>query len=332
MELQTTKRMNLWKKILLGICSFLIFLVAAGVVYEAVSSYIGVKQSPPPGKLVNVGDFDLHIHKQGSGSPTIILETASGSTANVWNDIPKELAKFTTVVTYDRGGYGWSEKATTERTGENIVKELYTALKKENIEGPYIVAGHSLGGMYTRLFAQTYSDEVEGIVLIDARHEDYSKETNPILLAAGFDPVLSGYPAKHILTLLKQTGVIRLLNMGNPEMEESINIELRPKFFEAREAELRDMAVTEDAIRNQSLGDIPLRILTHGQPEDLTLVGLTQEQSQIMEDVWQQQQEQTLQISSNSQLIVAKNSGHYIIHDEPQLVIDVIKDVVDQIK
>ncbi|WP_059283765.1 alpha/beta fold hydrolase [Bacillus coahuilensis] len=176
MELQTKKQMNIFKKIWLGGISVVFLLLALGVVYESISSYIGVKNSPPPGQLVDVGDFKLHIHKQGTGSPTIILESASGSASNVWHDIPNELATFATVVTYDRGGYGWSEKASSDRTGVNIAKELYSALKKEDIEGPYILVGHSLGGMYSRLFAKLYSDEVEGVVLIDSRHEGYSEK------------------------------------------------------------------------------------------------------------------------------------------------------------
>ncbi|MFE8701353.1 alpha/beta fold hydrolase [Cytobacillus sp. FJAT-54145] len=337
MELKTKsivkKKKPIWKKIFIGFVSIILLVLAFGISYEAIASYQGIKKYPAEGKLVDVGDFKLHINKMGEGKPTIILEAASGASSTIWKDIPEELSEIGTVVTYDRGGYAWSEKATTERTGENIVNELYTALKEEEIEGPYIVVGHSLGGMYARLFAQTYKEEVAGVVLVDSRHEDYSKETNPIIEAAGHDPALMGMPSKTLINLLKVTGVVRLLGESDTREEQiTMNIEGRSKFFHAREDELRNIDQVEDSIRNHSLGDIPLTIMTHGIPIDSTPFGISKENSDKMEEIWQEQQKQMLNLSTNSELIVAENSGHFIIHDEPELVINEIKEMVGKIK
>ena len=184
----------------MGLAGICLLLLGIGVVFEAVSNYFGVQKYPAPGKLVNIGGYNLHLNKHGEGKPVIILETGSGASSTIWRDMPEKLAAYGTVVTYDRGGYGWSEKAATERSGENIVNELYTALKNEGLEGPYILVGHSLGGMYSRLFAQTFPNEVAGLILLDTRPEDFSNETELIFHEAGIkNAVLEGTPSAPFL-------------------------------------------------------------------------------------------------------------------------------------
>lgn len=331
------KKKPLWKKILITITSIVILVVISGFSYEAIASYQGVKDYPPEGKMVDAGEFKLHLQKQGEGKPTIILEAGSGASSLSWNDLPEELAKYGTVVTYDRGGYAWSEEPTTERTGENIVKELYTALKNEKIEGPYILVGHSLGGMYVRLFAQTYKEEVGGVILLDGRPEDYSKETDHILEKAGVDPILLGSPPKHVLSLLKQSGIIRLMkdsmlkDIPEEHRSKALNVEFRTKYIHAKENEMQYITKLEDSIRSQSLGDLPLSVVTHGIPIDGSMIGLSKEVDQKMETIWQEQQTEMLKLSTNSELIIANNSGHAIMHDEPELVVDVVRNMIEKV-
>lgn len=184
----------------------MLLLIGAAFLYEWFASSQAKKDFPPPGTLVQVDGYQLHMHKQGNGSPTILMEAGSGETSLSWRDIPAELAQHATVVTYDRAGYAWSESAPTERTGANIVKDLHAALEKENIRGPYIMVGHSLGGMYARLFAQTYANEVQSLVLIDARPEDDERDTKALLEQAQFQ----GNPPASLLSLLKVSGTFRL--------------------------------------------------------------------------------------------------------------------------
>ncbi|TWT00509.1 alpha/beta fold hydrolase [Planomicrobium sp. CPCC 101079] len=328
----------LWKKILFSFVALIVLLVISGIAFEAVASHQGAKKYPPEGKMVDVGDFKLHLQQQGNGKPVILLETGSGLASKSWKDLPKRLAEYGTVVTYDRAGYAWSEEATTERTGSNIVRELYTALKKEKIEGPYILVGHSLGGMYSRLFAQTYPEEVGGIVLLDARPENFSKETTPFFEEAGLDPASVNMPSANTLTLLKRLGVIRLMensvlpNLPENEQDRAMNIEMQPKFFQAQEQELKNLTDLEDSIRDQTLGGLPLTIITHGIPTDATAVGISAENSREMEKTWQEQQKQLLALSTDSKLIVAKNSGHFVMEDEPELVFGAIKERIEQAK
>ena len=109
----------------------LALLIGSGFVYERIASEQARRNDPPPGRLVDAGGYRLHIHKFGAGSPTIVLEAGSGETSLSWRDIPEQLAAYATVVSYDRGGYAWSEPASTERTGANIVRELHAALEQK---------------------------------------------------------------------------------------------------------------------------------------------------------------------------------------------------------
>jgi len=328
----------LWRKILFSLMALVVLLAVSGVVFEAIASHQGAKKFPPEGRLVDVGGFSLHLQKQGDGSPAIVFETGSGVASTGWGDLPKRLSRYGTVITYDRGGYAWSEEAATKRTGANIVRKLYTALKKEKIDGPYVLVGHSLGGMYSRLFAQTYPEEVAGVVLLDARPEDFSKETAPFFEKAGLDPVSVNTPSAGTLTLLKRIGVIRLMensvlpDMSEEEQDLAMNIELQPKFFRAQEQELNNITDLENSIRGHSLKSIPLTIITHGIPTDSSGFGISPRNGEQMEKIWQEQQKQLLNLSSESKLIVAEKSGHFVMDDEPELVFNAIKERVEQAK
>lgn len=328
------QRKSISSKILLIGKSCLVAIVLAicsGFVYEAIASKQGAASFPPPGKLVDTGDYGLHLVKRGSGSPTIVLEAGSGETSLSWRDIPDELAKFATVVAYDRAGYAWSEEAKSERSGQNIVRELHEALKKEGLEGPYIMVGHSLGGMYTRLFAQTYSNEVTGLVLIDSRPENDERDGKSILEKENF----SGNPPVLVMKLLKQTGVMRifsdwLLEGIIPEEDRNvfINVISTPQFFEAKDKEGRVAYMTEDAIRGQQLGHLPVRIIARGVAPDYASAGISEEGGRKLEALWQEGQRAMLDISTNSELIIAETSGHMIMHDQPELVVEIVRELI----
>ncbi|MCU6791346.1 alpha/beta hydrolase [Paenibacillus sp. WQ 127069] len=322
-----------WKRILLIFVSAIIFIIGSGFIYEWISSKQAEANFPPQGKLVDVGGYRLHIHKIGTGSPTIILEAGSGETSLSWRDIPDQLAKSATVVSYDRAGYAWSEKANRERTGANIVSELHSALKKEGIDGPYILVGHSLGGMYTRLFAQAYRDEVTGLVLVDARPENDERDTRAIYEQEKF----AGNPPATVLKLLKMSGSLRLFQdvlleglVAKEDRDSFINVMAKPSFFEAKEEEGKLANSTEDAIRGQNLDTLPVRIIARGVPQDYAKAGVSEDNGKRLEEIWQAGQRELLKISTSSQLIVAKKSGHMVIHDEPSLVVETILSLLER--
>lgn len=330
---KSKRKFRVLKFVLLFFCSVLV-IIGAGFLYEWYASSQAKEDFPPPGKLVEAGGYKLHIHKQGNGSPTIIMEAGSGETSLSWRDIPSELAKHATVVTYDRAGYAWSEAAPTERTGANIVQELHLALQNEGIDGPYVMVGHSLGGMYARLFTQMYSNQVQGLVLIDARPEDDERNTKALLEQDHF----KGNPPASLLSLLKLSGSFRLFPdfmleglVAEQDRDAFINVIATPSFFRAKEEEGNLAYTTEDAIRGQKLGSIPVRVIARGLPQNYAQAGISTEVGQQLEAIWQAGQRNMMNLSSDSKLIIAEQSGHMVIHDEPELVVKTILELVSNI-
>ncbi|MET3211046.1 UNVERIFIED_CONTAM: pimeloyl-ACP methyl ester carboxylesterase [Paenibacillus sp. PvR008] len=328
------QRRRTWTRNMFFVISCLLLVVISGFVYEWIASKQDKLQYPPLGKMVDAEGYRLHIHKLGSGSPTILLESGSGESSLSWRDIPEKLSSFATVVSYDRAGYAWSEEAATPRTGENIVRELHLALKNTDIQPPYILVGHSLGGMYSRLYAQTYRDEVAGLVLVDARPENDARRTNEIY--AKERPKVN--PSPFISILLERTGAFRLfpnfMLAGRVEYQDRkafVNIVASPKYFRSVAEEGNLANTTENAIRGQHLGNLPVRVIARGIQQNLTQFGISKRGNDQIEQSWQMGQREMLKISTNSKFVVAKKSEHMIIHDQPELVIQVIRELISNI-
>jgi pimeloyl-ACP methyl ester carboxylesterase len=117
---------------------------------------------PPPGKMVDVGGYRLHIHCTGSGSPTVVIESGWGDMSASWGWVQPEVAKTSRVCAYDRAGVGWSEPSPHPRTAREFAKELHTLLANATEPGPYVLVGHSLGGYTVRVYAHDYPAEVAG--------------------------------------------------------------------------------------------------------------------------------------------------------------------------
>ena len=140
---------------------------ALGVVYQALGTRRDRRIYPPPGRLVDLGTHRLHLLESGSGGPTILLEAGLMSTVLSWSELQHALAGSFRVVAYDRAGLGWSELGPMPRTADRIVDELHTLLERAPISPPYVLVGHSFGGLTMPLFAARFPDEVIGMVLVD---------------------------------------------------------------------------------------------------------------------------------------------------------------------
>ncbi len=332
-EMKRTTGGKWWKRISLILLAVIVGVIGSGFLYEAIASRTAAKNYPPPGKMVDAGGYSLHMVKKGSGAPAIIFEAGSGETSLSWRGIPDQLAPYATVVTYDRAGYAWSEEADSDRTGANIVAELDTALKAEGIEGPYIMVGHSLGGMYARLFAQTYRDEMAGLVLVDARPENDERDTKEILEAEHF----AGNPSSWQIKLIKRSGLLRLFQdvllegmVAKEDRGHFINVISKPAYFDAKDNEGRLSSLTEDAIRGQDLGALPVRIIARGIAPDYASVGISEEGGRKIEEIWRAGQEAMLEISADSRLTIAKKSGHMVMSYQPELVVEAVMDLLGE--
>ena len=143
-------------------------LASIGGGYETVREAADARAYPMPGQLIDVGGHRLHLNCTGSGSPTVVLEPGAGEMSSNLGWIAPAVARDTRVCVYDRAGRGWSEPADTAQDGAQIATDLHTLLQRGHVPGPYVLAGHSFGGLYVLTFAARYPDEVAGMVLVDS--------------------------------------------------------------------------------------------------------------------------------------------------------------------
>jgi pimeloyl-ACP methyl ester carboxylesterase len=143
-------------------------LASVGGGYETVREAVDARAYPVPGRLIDVGGHRLHLSCTGSGSPTVVLEPGAGAMSSTLGWIAPAVARDTRVCAYDRAGRGWSEPADAAQDGLQIATDLQTLLQRGQVLGPYVLAGHSFGGLYVLTFAARYPDEVAGMVLIDS--------------------------------------------------------------------------------------------------------------------------------------------------------------------
>jgi pimeloyl-ACP methyl ester carboxylesterase len=143
-------------------------LASIGGGYETVREAVDAKAYPMPGRLIDVGGHRLHLSCTGAGTPTVVLEPGGGEMSSSLGWIAPAVARNTRVCVYDRAGRGWSEPANTAQDGAQIATDLHTLLERGHVPGPYVLAGHSFGGLYVLTFAARYPDEVAGMVLVDS--------------------------------------------------------------------------------------------------------------------------------------------------------------------
>ena len=169
------KRVN---RIVLWVAAAIVVVVIGAVGLQSLLSHLSLRNNPPPGRLVELNGRQVHLLCSGEGAPTVILEAGAGSLA--WMSVFSEIAELTRVCTYDRPGYGWSEPASSPRTAETIVQELKMLLQAADIKPPYVLSGHSLGGLLMQLYAARFPNDFEGVVLVDSSHPDQVHRTSDL--------------------------------------------------------------------------------------------------------------------------------------------------------
>lgn len=146
----------------------LLALASLGSGYETVRAVVDAGASPVQGQLVDVGGHRLYLNCTGSGSPTVVLEPGAGLMSSDLALVAPHVAAATRVCVYDRAGKGWSEPAATPQDGAQVATDLHTLLQRGNVPGPYVLAGHSFGGLYALTFAARYPHDTAGLVLVDS--------------------------------------------------------------------------------------------------------------------------------------------------------------------
>ncbi len=152
--------------VILAVFCFVVAILLAGFIYQTVGKLRDRGRFPAPGCLLTIGGQTFHVVEKGSG-PTVVLESGIASTSIAWLKVQAELSKCARVIAYDRAGLGWSSRPHTPRTLENVVDELHALLHRIEARQPFVLVGHSYGGLVVRLFSKLHPDEVAGIVLVD---------------------------------------------------------------------------------------------------------------------------------------------------------------------
>jgi pimeloyl-ACP methyl ester carboxylesterase len=295
-----------------------------GSLYQSFSERLDLQAHPMPGELVDVGPYEMHIYCAGSGSPAVILDSGLGDTYISWKKVQRPIAQFTRVCSYDRAGLGFSDYSRHPSTSRYFAQELHTLLHNAGIPAPYVLVGHSMGGFDVRLYASLYGREVAGMVLVDSSHPEQQKRLPPALK----DMDATWLREEELFEFAMPFGIPRLLGFcGNdPEVRAA-----DCNFHSVRESVAELKSISESAAQTAttgSLGDLPLIVLS--SDPNMPQPDLPEDLVKPTSDVWQKLQEELSHLSTRGTRIIAKNSGHYIQLDRPDLVIEAVHNVVDQ--
>src|SRR5580700_7027956 len=310
-------------RVLITIITALLF---AGFLYENISETRERRFHPMPGQLIDVGAYRMHIDCIGRGTPTVILDSGLGDSYISWRKVQPHIARFTRVCSYDRAGLGYSDFSPRPRTSKDFAQELHILLHNAGIIPPYLLVGHSMGGFDVRLYASLYPSEVAGMVLVDSSHPEQQKRLPPAIN----DLDATWLREQEFFAFTMPCGIPRLLGFcGNDPAIRAVDC----NFHSAREGVAELKAISESAAQTAatgSLGDTPLVVLSHDPatpqfdlPEDLV---------KPANDAWEQMQEELTRLSTRGKQIIATNSGHYIQFDRPDIVIEAVRSVADQIR
>ncbi|MEO8050527.1 MAG: alpha/beta hydrolase [Acidobacteriota bacterium] len=319
----------------------LVVLACLGAVYQIIGNWRDARRFRQRGRTVQAGQLKMNIDCTGSGSPTVILEQGGGMPGIGWMKIQPKVAEFTRVCSYDRAGYGWSEPGPMPRTVPRMAKELKTLLDASGEKGPYVMAAASLGGPIVRLYTGIYPNDVVGVVLVDASHEDQLKRVKsvqpPELIAENNRENASYERWERIRSpFMLHLGIERLMVhhtkqsalMPQEFWEAYLYLSQRPVFKETTSSEIQSLPESSSALRAVNLGDRPLIVLTGGKMTFTPQPFLTGEIEDKIRNVWiHELQAEQARLSTRGKQIIVPDSGHVIMFERPDAVISAIHEV-----
>ncbi|MGB3560458.1 MAG: alpha/beta hydrolase [Geitlerinemataceae cyanobacterium] len=313
-------------------------LLILSTFYQGISSIIEDRKSPP-GKRINVGNCSLHLYSVGEGKPTIVIDHSLGGVEGYL--LVNRLAHFGRVCIYDRAGYGWSDCSPDSRTSAQIVNELETLLTRAQIEPPYILIGDSFGSYNMRLYAHRFPEKVVGLVLTDGLHED-GMLNMPASLRILKLIFISGFWMSVLGSIL---GIIRLLKNGKafeflkPELREFHQSELasikrsfcRPKHWWTMSRELWSLDASGHQVKTakqlENLPIINIKANSFFKPSFLTRLTPLQSANRLRDRM----HESLMGLSSETRQIDANKSGHFVWVDQPELIEEAVKLILEKI-
>jgi pimeloyl-ACP methyl ester carboxylesterase len=305
-------------------------------------------------RLVDVGGRRLNVYCVGSGSPAVVLDAGLGGSTFDWRRVQERIARRTRACAYDRAGMGFSDPAPPPRDAGAVVGDLHVLLQRAAIAPPYVLVGHSLGGMHVRLYADRYPREVAGMVLVDPATEDQDLIFHAISPAVARLDVAEAKMHKDCVAAAAR-GAIRdgtraFKECGLPDASQ-IRAACREQgpqvcalarlYVQQREGarywnELAleaaaggDRSSSQVRFEQRDYGSMPLIVLTAGRSDGIPIP--KREQTRVW-GVWKQMHDRVAALSSRGVNVVVPGSGHYIQLDKPDAVVSAVEKVVHQVR
>ena len=314
------KRVLKW--IAVGLVSLLLFLLGFGAVYQRVAVASAFNRYDPPGRMIDMGSYDVHIHCIGRG-PSVVLESGFGGWSIDWRSVQPQIARFARVCSYDRSGFGWSDRgpaAATTRSGR--ARELHTLLRRAGVRGPHVLVGHSLGGFFVREFARLYPKDVAGLVFVDSSHEEMGSRVTK----QEREEAVGQLRLLRIGRYLMPFGLQRLMRLpvsNAPDLPADTRAEAKAVGYRSSSYfALYDEA--SNLLAEESQGKLKLARIP-----DVPLAVLASEENIDDVDVWRELQQELADLTTDSTLQVVEDSGHFIHVDQPTVVVRAINAVTD---
>ena len=261
--------------------------------------------------MVNIGTHSLHIRCTGRGGPTVVIDTGVGDTSERWQPIQAQIAQVTRVCTYDRAGYGSSEPGPLPRHSQQAAGELKQLLENASVRGPYVLVGHSLGGLNVQVFADRYPDLVAGLILLDP---------TPVPFITG-----QAFPAPHRVFEQQAAGLQQTAEAArqSTDAEAQAQADYLGAVASEHAALIAESASQVAAIA--SFGDIPLVVIGSGKPNPAFGAD-----AEAFQQFWIEQNRELATRSTDGTFVLAQESSHYLHEDAPDVVLDAIRQVVEQ--
>jgi len=318
-----------------------ILLFLAAFIVEKITLTQIPSKYPAPGQMVDVGEYSLHLYCTGdpSARPVVVVSPGSGSNVAQWPLVQPEVAKYARICIYDRPGSGWSFVAPHGQTYQEEAQDVHTMLQNAGVPGPYVLVGHSLGGAVMQVYASLYPQDVVGMVMVDTRTRGIESKQPPEYVKANKMTGQGSYAFSipGVLRLLNWFGVLRTLPIFEslpPDLREvAYGLDWNSRYWAYVKANITIEEHREALfISAEPLPDVPLIVIGHGKTEQSQGVNSTEDIALQADRIWLDEMKKLATETSQGAYIVAEKSGHSIQLEQPDVIIDAIRTIVEQMR
>jgi pimeloyl-ACP methyl ester carboxylesterase len=298
------------------------------------------------GIMVEVNDHRLHVRIRGEGAPSVVIISGLGSPSAEWWYLQDDIAEQGTVVTFDRAGYGFSDYGPLPRTNRRISEELFELLERAGISPPYLLIGHSAGGLMAQYFARMYPGLVGAMVLVDSLSPEagrirdldapeYQKRASIPAIMKELKMILEMDDDQFVEIVPSIMGT-RYDNLTGPVKDLIIQQHLDRKMYRTM---LHEMEVWEHNLSHVNeegpFPPVPLKVIcrdTVVMIDEMMQMGIPEEEAGAAESLWAEINRNLAGLSPKGDFLVASGAGHEIHLSKPRYIVDAVSDLIEDLK